>query len=338
MKGMQNVTAPTRDTYWDVAKGLLMFLVILGHMIQMQLCPARMGEDFWSDPLFMVIYLFHMPLFALFSGYFAAKSISKHSVRVIPRYLMRLALPCVGVGILYTCISFHKEEIQNDNMQLFHNFGSLWYLVVTLECLFCYLLLQWKKSLWYKLLIFILPILIAQYLGHLTTFRQFWPFPGRFCYLWPVFVLGATMAKHGFRHERINWKWGAFLPLFVLLYIGFQPTWYIYRLPLINNIEAAGIAIYRLIAAIAGCGLFIFTTKLLHKRIQLTILQNLGKATLPLYVLQSIVFNSTLLDCLPITNYTAAITVSLILMLGMYYFYLLSRRIPGISLLFYGEK
>ncbi len=338
MRGMQTGTVSTRDTYWDVAKGLLMFLVILGHVIQLQLYSPKSGEGFWTDPLFMGIYLFHMPLFALFSGYFAAKSISKHSFSVIPRYLMRLALPCVGVGILYTCLSFQKEEIRI--VQLIHNFGSLWYLVVTLECLFCYLLLQWKNSLWYKLLIFILPILIAQYLGHLTTFQHFWPYPGRFCYLWPAFVLGTTMAKLGFRHEYINWKWGIFLPLFVLLFIGFQPTWYVYRIPLINNIEEMGIAIYRLIAAIVGCGLFIFTTKLLHKHIQLPILQNIGKATLPLYVLQCIIFyfNSQLLEYLPITNYAAAIIASLLLMFGLYYFYLLSRRIPGISLLFYGEK
>ena len=128
---MSSAESKNRDTFWDVAKALLMFLVILGHVIQLQLQPAEANFKFWTDPLFKGIYLFHMPLFAFFSGYFAFKSISKHSFSVIPRYLVRLAFPCVGVGILFTCISCTQKGISLND--IYQNFGSLWYLVVTLE-------------------------------------------------------------------------------------------------------------------------------------------------------------------------------------------------------------
>ena len=73
-----------------------------------------------------------MPLFSLISGYFAAKSFEKYKLRTIPRYLRRLGLPCISMGILANSILF-VENNRSFN-EVIHAFGSLWYLVVTLEC------------------------------------------------------------------------------------------------------------------------------------------------------------------------------------------------------------
>ncbi|MBO5857459.1 MAG: acyltransferase family protein, partial [Clostridia bacterium] len=51
----------------NVLKGLLAFLVLYGHVIQVFYTDSK-GE-FWLDPVFECIYSFHMPLFMLISGY-----------------------------------------------------------------------------------------------------------------------------------------------------------------------------------------------------------------------------------------------------------------------------
>ena len=86
-----------------------MFLVILGHVIQLHMYPN--SNAFWENPLFKAIYIFHMPLFALISGYFAAKSFEKYQLRAIPRYLIRLALPGAGVGLLTACILLSMQKL-----------------------------------------------------------------------------------------------------------------------------------------------------------------------------------------------------------------------------------
>lgn len=54
-----------RSSYWDNAKGILIFLVLIGHFI-MTYRPLK--------PIFDSIYLFHMPAFLFISGLFSKKS------------------------------------------------------------------------------------------------------------------------------------------------------------------------------------------------------------------------------------------------------------------------
>ena len=54
-----------RDISFDIAKGIAIFLVVWGHVLQ-QGIPAAVEEHY----IFKTIYAFHMPLFAVISGYF----------------------------------------------------------------------------------------------------------------------------------------------------------------------------------------------------------------------------------------------------------------------------
>ena len=60
--GVSDMQTNIRDKKYDYIKGLLIFSVVLGHV----LVPVRSAlfNDFKTDPLFMGIYSFHMPLFA----------------------------------------------------------------------------------------------------------------------------------------------------------------------------------------------------------------------------------------------------------------------------------
>lgn len=66
-----------RDMGLDFAKGVLIALVIIGHLLQFII--YRDSDDFWYSPCFKAIYLFHMPLFMGVSGYLSASAIVRKS-------------------------------------------------------------------------------------------------------------------------------------------------------------------------------------------------------------------------------------------------------------------
>lgn len=83
-----------RDPYWDVVKGLLIILMVLGHALQF-----AAGGNFWGDPLWMGIYLFHMPLFALVSGCFVFQSIRRHGGKFIGHIAGHLLVPAIFTAV-----------------------------------------------------------------------------------------------------------------------------------------------------------------------------------------------------------------------------------------------
>lgn len=88
----------TRIVYWDVAKCLLMYLVVLGHVVQLW----QYGNvNFWEDGVFKAIYMFHMPCFILISGYFAGKTIQEATWKTLPKYARRLLLPGITFGCFW---------------------------------------------------------------------------------------------------------------------------------------------------------------------------------------------------------------------------------------------
>lgn len=61
----KKVTVSVRDSQMDNIKAILLFLVALGHTLDVY-------KDVWNVNMYLMkyIYLFHMPLFAFITGYF----------------------------------------------------------------------------------------------------------------------------------------------------------------------------------------------------------------------------------------------------------------------------
>jgi acyltransferase len=78
----------------DLLKGLLVFLVILGHML-----PGSRNNSI----LLAIIYSFHMPLFIGVSGYlFNANKIKDYNlIELLKKYLFRIILPWIIAVIFY---------------------------------------------------------------------------------------------------------------------------------------------------------------------------------------------------------------------------------------------
>lgn len=333
-------TSPHRDTYWDTVKALLIFLVTLGHSVQFFIYHGWNMKGFWDDPVFKSIYLFHMPLFMLISGYFAAKSLAKRGKLALLRYFPRLALPCVGMGLLYLLLAGTDKSLFRSACS---GFKILWFLIVLFECVILYYIMQLKQQIWYKSAIFALSILVAILFGSAPPIPRLWPHATMFTYLWPIFVLGAGLAKKGVTHEHINWKLGTFCTgLYLIGFAFFQSDWYVYVRPLAFQIDSLLIELFRSGVALAGCCMALWACKYIHRWVgKYRIIQNIGKATLALYVLQTPFFDKskTLSNYLPEQmGYLDAACLSLGLVLALYGIYLASRRIPIISQLLYGES
>ena len=76
-----------RDKFWDVTKALLIFVVVLGHILEINL------HNRINLALYNTIYTFHMPLFVFLSGYFSKKyndisSFCKSSGKILETYLV----------------------------------------------------------------------------------------------------------------------------------------------------------------------------------------------------------------------------------------------------------
>jgi len=88
-----------RSRMIEVVKGFAIILVVMGHVIQCSLQPG--GHDFFEQPLFRIIYMFHMPLFVFISGYLMAASLRRRSaVEVFLNKYRSLLVPFIVWGSL----------------------------------------------------------------------------------------------------------------------------------------------------------------------------------------------------------------------------------------------
>lgn len=67
-----------RDKTYDFYRGILIFLVTIGHCIQCYY--IEMGGNFYNNILFKIIYSFHMPAFMFLSGWLFHKTLTEKSL------------------------------------------------------------------------------------------------------------------------------------------------------------------------------------------------------------------------------------------------------------------
>ncbi|SEC09197.1 Fucose 4-O-acetylase [Paramicrobacterium humi] len=101
-------TPKARVPFWDNARFACIVLVVMGHAIQ------RLISD--SDAaltVYLVIYAFHMPAFAMISGYFSKSG--PPSVRQMKRVLTDIVLPYVFMETIWSFVQYLVEGKQELN-------------------------------------------------------------------------------------------------------------------------------------------------------------------------------------------------------------------------------
>lgn len=101
-----------RDYLFDNAKGMLIFAVVLGHILEYDLTGI-------ARAVYIVIYSVHMPLFVLISGYFARFNAEK--------ILKKLVAPYLAIQLVCT-IFVSLFDVGGKSVQLTTPCWYLWYM------------------------------------------------------------------------------------------------------------------------------------------------------------------------------------------------------------------
>lgn len=167
-----------RINHLDFLKALAIILVIWGHAIQ------ALDNNFFQNPLWELIYSFHMPLFAFLSGYFATNSVRMTMVDFLKKRSIQLLLPVMvwSIVLLILKIILYRPE---------HYMGiikpSFQYDFWFIKCIFiCALLMFFLfKYLSYKLCAVGFFFILCVWLCFLHIGNLFWT-----SFLLPIFGIG----------------------------------------------------------------------------------------------------------------------------------------------------
>ncbi len=228
------VVTSKRSVYLDVIKGIAIILVVLAHSVQW-----GSGRDFqeqglfFSDPLFKVIYGFHMPLFMVVSGYLFHGTLKRHSASDVLRSRLRmLLLPIATWQTLYLAILLIAGEIVLSASLLYTYKGALWFLWSVLFCSVMVLVgHKWFRDSWlYYVVVGVALLLVpGKWLDGLHVF-MFPYFVGG--YLWNAsagerWYKGMCSCGAGMSHLLIA---GVAIAIYIILYYVYDtPDHSIYR-------------------------------------------------------------------------------------------------------------
>ena len=135
-------TTKFRDQFLDIAKGLAIILVVIGHVVQGS--SEKFDDLFW----FRVIYSFHMPLFVFLSGSVAAIAFSPEKIKVgvfsavdqaktrIGKAAIRLLLPFISWCVINQLIYHYSESVFSAVALAFRRPDTaLWFLLAIFYCI-----------------------------------------------------------------------------------------------------------------------------------------------------------------------------------------------------------
>lgn len=294
-----------RNLYLDSLKGYLICLVVLGHLIALNLTnPLNLA-------LYNEIYIFHMPLFILLSGYFSnvnSSNYKKGCLRILETYIV--------FQLLRTAIEYPHDFIK----KLFYPRTAMWYLLS---------LFYWKVSLLilpkqlYHKKGFLLAgsLLLSLFAGffQLTTLMSF----QRTFYFLPFFMLGFCLRKTNIKKYFQSFSSFVCIMLIVSLLLS---------LYIINDsiyMHFAGFEIYSSLIG-AGKRVLYVTISLVLCLIMMKILKqnmrmaDIGKESLYIYIYHSFIAFYLLpflckSYCWP-TNFLSILIYSSLTILLLYYF------------------
>lgn len=168
-----------RNHVFDALKFFAIFLVLWGHCIQYFL-----SSNYYDEPLYRIIYSFHMPLFMAIVGYFSKNIVSYSFGETIKKKGRQLLLPsiCMGIILLLPKICIRGGGI-NDLKSLILSF---WFLKSAfLCCLLYFVTYRLFEPNRYKYI----------YVGLLISL---FILPYRVYLMYPCFMLGIVMNEYSY--------------------------------------------------------------------------------------------------------------------------------------------
>ena len=166
-----------RDYYFDNLKFLLIALVVIGHVIE------PMSSSGNLKFLYILIYLFHMPLFSFVTGYFSKKYAPI-------KLLKNVAIPYMAFQILYFLFTRFVLGDINNTFSFFTPYWIMWYLLSLLTWQLVVPIFQFRYSI-------IVAIVIGILAGYDNSVSYFFSL-SRTIYFFPFFLMGYKFSKGWF--------------------------------------------------------------------------------------------------------------------------------------------
>lgn len=291
----------------DIIKGIAIYCVLWGHCIQ---CMAG-DVDFFNLKAITFIYSFHMPLFALISGYLFFRTSQKRAIDILKSRLISLGVPFFVWNLLlyirkciFDILTAHNSEISIIEV-LRALVSGLWFLKsLFIITVLATLIVKYSKK--YKYLcsfaVWVALIIFNNLFGDHTAD------------LFPFYILGYYAAEHKNIVEKIyKCRYLAYMAFIVLL-IGMREEYFVYVGGINPFVSEYGFEkqvcfdLYRLIIGIVGSCSIIMLVKQIGKYFPSSVnefFEAMGCVTLQLYVLQSFFLEgvlSQLVNRLPLSG------------------------------------
>ncbi|AMC94019.1 hypothetical protein AOC36_08475 [Erysipelothrix larvae] len=287
-----------RNNYLDFLKGFAIIFVVLGHSIQL-----TGGIEFanyllfFYNPLFIIIYSFHMPLFMLISGYLFSFTSKKRNIGSIIKNRIRTLLVPITI---WTLIWFTIDHYLNGKMLLSLNevleyfTGTFWFLWSVLVCSLIVMLVdkttKGKLSFVIYCIIFALSFIsLDQYSFHMHK------------YMFPFFLAGYYTNKYE-NTLKVSKRVEAILACICLIVFGFlfkmytiDTSIYISMFSILGRSAETIIYydMYRYAIGFVGCFLALFALKHIYKWVPDSIkhwISDMGKNSLGIYIISNFLF------------------------------------------------
>lgn len=281
----------SRNKRIDFLRGGAVLLVLFGHNIQYT---YHSGDIFFNNILFKIIYSFHMPLFALISGYLLLYSTKQDLKKFFRKKVHSLLIPLISWTILISVIFYNKLPIFQSTKIIF---SSYWFIVATLVSSFViYFVEKYIKNDWIYIILMIMCLF--------TNFLYI-------SFVFPYFVIGFLFNKYNLMEyfNRIKRKNFLFIPVmlfFILLLLIYKKGAFVYVSG--NDIlhSSVGHSVYKqfaidmyryligLIGSVAAIFLLFKVYASLNKSLSIKfkdLIENIGKLSLIFYIFEIIVNN-----------------------------------------------
>ena len=178
---MSNPALPKlRNQNIDNIKAVLIFFVVFGHLIEIYV-----GDDHVLRSVWIFVYSFHMPMFALMSGMFSkAHWDDKNSTQLISTVLV----PLIGFEIIYEATEF----LLKGNLSVYANMVAPYWMLWYLLSLLCWrLLLPLFARMQFGVMLALAISLLAGYSEHAGYFFSI----SRTLIFFPYFLLGWKLGQ-----------------------------------------------------------------------------------------------------------------------------------------------
>ncbi|MGA3080469.1 MAG: acyltransferase [Terracidiphilus sp.] len=271
-----------RNATLDCIKGFAICLVVWGHCIQY--LSAGSNEQYLQDPVFAIIYSFHMPLFMAISGYLFYASQHRYGGRdLLIKKAKHLLLPAAAWWVLMLALRYVIHILTGSGItSAFHNI--FWFLTANMFCAvvvyFCAELAKGSAAVYFLAPAMLLLLALPD--GFDLKYDKF---------MLPYFAAGFLFCRHSRRIAPMAYgvAWIASLAAFCIMMMHWKTEYYIYTTGMslyVPDPEHKLLIIgFRYLAGFAGIGSVVPAVHLLLRRAAAPLLTFLGRHTMGIYVL-----------------------------------------------------